>query len=124
MFSKMKIGKSTKDFYREMSNGYEESIRLGMSAVRYFGRNISYGKGTREEQLAILKKEIDTADAIVIDAGAGLSTSAGLTYSGERFDKFFFDFAKRFGIRDMYSGGFYPFPDDETRWTWSCSENL
>lgn len=118
MFSKMKIGKSTKDFYREMPNGYEESIRLGMSAVRYFGRNISYGKGTRKEQLARLKKEIETADAIVIGAGAGLSTSAGLTYSGERFDKYFFDFAKRFGIRDMYSGGFYPFPGDETRWAW------
>ena len=108
----------TKDFYREMPNGYEESIRKGMSAVRYFGRNISYGKGTREEQLIRLKKEIDTSDAIVIGAGAGLSTSAGLTYSGERFDKYFFDFAERFGIRDMYSGGFYPFPDDETRWAW------
>ena len=54
----------------------------------------------------------------MIGAGAGLSTSAGLTYSGERFDKYFFDFAKRFGIRDIYSGGFYPFPDDETRWAW------
>ena len=118
MFSKMKIRTSTKDFYREMPNGYEESIRKGMSAVRYFSRNLSYGKGTREEQIARLKKEIETADAIVIGAGAGLSTSAGLTYSGERFDKYFFDFAKRFGIRDIYSGGFYPFPDDETRWAW------
>lgn len=53
-----------------------------MSAVRSFSRNISYGKGTREEQLARLKKEIETADAIVIGAGAGLSTSAGFTYSG------------------------------------------
>ena len=118
MFSKMKIRTSTKDFYREMPNGYEESIRKGMSAARYFSRNMSYGKGTREDQFAKLKKEIETADAIVIGAGAGLSTSAGLTYSGERFDKYFFDFAKRFGIRDMYSGGFYPFPDDETRWAW------
>ena len=118
MFSKMKIRTSTKDFYREMPNGYEESIRKGMSAVRYFSRNMSYGKGTREEQIARLKKEIDTADAIVIGAGAGLSTSAGLTYSGERFDKYFFDFAEHFGIRDMYSGGFYPFPNAETRWAW------
>ncbi len=118
MFSKMKIRTSTKDFYREMPNGYEESIRKGMSAVRYFSRNMSYGKGTRKEQIARLKKEIETADAIVIGAGAGLSTSAGLTYSGERFDKYFFDFAKKYGIRDMYSGGFYPFPDDETRWAW------
>ena len=55
---------------------------------------------------------------MVIGAGAGLSTAAGLTYSGERFERYFGDFAKRFGIRDMYSGGFYPFPDDETRWAW------
>ena len=118
MFSKMKIRTSTKDFYREMPNGYEESIRKGMSAVKYFSRNVSYGKGTKEEHIARLKKEIETADAVVIGAGAGLSTSAGFTYSGERFDKYFFDFANRFGIRDMYSGGFYPFPDDETRWAW------
>ena len=118
MFSKMKIRTSTKDFYREMPNGYEESIRKGMSAVRYFSRSMSYGKGSRDEQIARLKIEIETADAIVIGAGAGLSTSAGFTYSGERFDKYFFDFAKRFGIRDIYSGGFYPFPDDETRWAW------
>lgn len=89
-----------------------------MRVVRYFGRNISSGRDAREEQLARLKKEIETADAIVIGAGAGISTSAGLTYSGERFEKYFFDFAKRFGIKDMYSGGFYPFPNDETRWAW------
>lgn len=89
-----------------------------MRVVRYFGRNISSGRDAREEQLVRLKKEIETADAIVIGAGAGISTSAGLTYSGERFEKYFFDFAKRFGIKDMYSGGFYPFPNDETRWAW------
>ena len=65
-----------------------------------------------------LRTAINEADAVIIGAGAGISTSAGFTYSGERFDKYFFDFAKRFGIRDMYSGGFYPFPDDETRWAW------
>ena len=65
-----------------------------------------------------LRTALDEADAVIIGAGAGLSTSAGFTYSGERFEKYFFDFAKRFGIRDMYSGGFYPFPDDETRWAW------
>ena len=99
-------------------DGYRETIEKGMSAVRYFSRSMSYGKGSRSEQIERLKKEIETTDAIVIGAGAGLSTSAGFTYSGERFEKYFFDFAKRFGIRDMYSGGFYPFPDDETRWAW------
>ena len=54
----------------------------------------------------------------MIGAGAGLSTAAGFTYSGERYEKYFGDFAARFGIRDMYSGGFYPFPDAETRWAW------
>ncbi len=104
--------------YAEMPNGYQESIQKGLSAVRYFSRNVSRGEGSREERIARLKAEIQNADAIVIGAGAGLSTSAGLTYSGERFDRYFYDFAKAFGIRDMYSGGFYPFPDDETRWAW------
>lgn len=61
---------------------------------------------------------MQNADAIIIGAGAGLSTSAGFTYSGERFEKYFFDFAKEYGINDMYSGGFYPFPNKETSWAW------
>ena len=69
-------------------------------------------------QIDKLRSELDSADAVVIGAGAGLSTAAGLTYSGERFEKYFGDFAARFGITDMYSGGFYPFPDEETRWAW------
>jgi NAD-dependent SIR2 family protein deacetylase len=75
-------------------------------------------KNNYSECIAKLKEEIKTAYAIVIGAGSGLSTSAGLTYSGERFDRYFYDFASRFGIRDIYSGGFYPFPDEETRWAW------
>ena len=71
---------------------------------------------SREENISRLKREIKAAEAIVIGAGAGLSTAAGFTYSGERFSKYFFDFQERFGIMDMYSGGFYPFPDEETRW--------
>ncbi len=70
------------------------------------------------EQIARLKEEVNTADAVVIGAGSGLSTSAGLTYIGERFNRYFYDFAERFGIRDIYSGGFFPFPDEETRWAW------
>ena len=107
-----------KNLYDEMPNGYQESIQKGLSAVRYFSRNMSFGAGSEEEQIVRLKQEIEAADAIVIGAGAGLSTSAGMTYSGERFERYFFDFARKYGIRDMYSGGFYPFPDEETRWAW------
>ena len=99
-------------------NGYLETIQKGLKALGMLGRNVSSGKGSREEQIELLKNEIQKADAIVIGAGAGLSTSAGFTYSGERFEKYFFDFVKEYGIRDMYSGGFYPFPNDEIRWAW------
>lgn len=106
-----------KNKYEYLPNGYQETIEKGLNALRVFSR-VSYGIGTREEQLKRLKNELVNADAIVIGAGAGLSTSAGLTYSGERFDRYFFDFKHRFGITDIYSGGFYPFPDNETRWAW------
>ena len=84
-----------------------------------YGRtSIIRSTGNYSDNIERLKKTIAEADAVVVGAGAGLSTSAGFTYSGERFEKYFFDFAKRFGIRDIYSGGFYPFPDEETRWAW------
>lgn len=64
--------------------------------------------------------EIDRADAIVIGAGAGLSTSAGFTYSRERFSKYFSDFEKKYGFHDMYTGGFYPYQTLEEYWAyWS-----
>ena len=63
-----------------------------------------------------LKAAIDDADAIVIGAGAGLSTAAGFTYSGERFDKYFSDFKEKYGFNDMYYGGFYPYETDEEFW--------
>ncbi len=102
----------------ELPNGYLESINRGIRAVRSFRGGVSRGNLPREEAIARLKNELETADAIVLGAGAGLSTAAGFIYSGERFEKYFGDFAGRFGIRDMYSGGFYPFPDAETRWAW------
>ena len=67
-----------------------------------------------------LKEKIRTADAVVIGAGAGLSTAAGFTYSGERFEKYFSDFQKKYGFEDMYSGGFYPYQTPEEHWAyWS-----
>ena len=106
-----------KDRYEYLPNGYQETIEKGLNALHVFSR-VSHGVGSREEQMKKLKDELTNADAIVIGAGAGLSTSAGLTYSGERFDRYFFDFKLRFGINDIYSGGFYPFPNNETRWAW------
>ena len=70
------------------------------------------------DKLSCLKDKIAAADAIVIGAGAGLSTSAGFDYSGERFEKYFADFHKKYGITDMYSGGFYPFETLNEYWAW------
>ena len=67
-----------------------------------------------------LKEKIRTADAVVIGAGAGLSTAAGFTYDGERFEKYFSDFRQKYGFEDMYSGGFYPYQTPDEYWAyWS-----
>ena len=72
------------------------------------------------KDIKCIQSMIDKAEAIVIGAGAGLSTSAGFTYSGERFEKYFGDFASKYGFSDMYSGGFYPFETPEELWAyWS-----
>lgn len=71
-------------------------------------------------QIERLKEALASADAVVIGAGAGLSTSAGFTYSGERFETYFGDFRDKYGIQDMYSGGFYPYSTAEEHWAyWS-----
>ncbi|MBS1465858.1 MAG: SIR2 family NAD-dependent protein deacylase [Oscillibacter sp.] len=71
-------------------------------------------------QIARLRRALDEADAVVIGAGAGLSTAAGFTYNGERFERYFSDFAEKYGFHDMYSGGFYSFPSQEEFWAyWS-----
>ena len=74
--------------------------------------------GQLASKIEKLRQALDDADAVIVGAGAGMSTAAGLTYSGERFDEHFADFRDAFGITDMYSGGFYPFPDVETFWAW------
>ena len=67
-----------------------------------------------------IKSILQNADSILIGAGAGLSTSAGFTYSGSRFQKYFADFEKKYGFYDMYSGGFYPYKTLEENWAyWS-----
>ena len=73
---------------------------------------------TYSDKIKKLKQAIAEADCIFIGAGSGLSTAAGLTYSGERFDKYFADFGDKYGITDIYSGGFYPFDTQEEYWAW------
>ena len=71
-------------------------------------------------KLTAIKEKIGQADAVVIGAGAGLSTAAGFTYSGERFDRYFSDFAANYHFSDMYSGGFYHYDTLEEYWAyWS-----
>lgn len=65
-----------------------------------------------------LKQAFINAEVILIGAGAGLSTAAGLTYSGERFERYFSDFHQEYGITDIYSGGFYPYDTLEEYWAW------
>ena len=67
-----------------------------------------------------LRAALDCADAVIIGAGAGLSTSAGYIYAGERFDRYFSDLAGKYQFSDMYSGGFYPYPAKGKFWAfWS-----
>lgn len=61
------------------------------------------------ESCRMLRERLDAADAVIIGVGSGLSTSAGLTYSGARFERYFGDFRRRCGFRDMYTGGFYSY---------------
>ena len=71
-------------------------------------------------KIETLRRKLDEAEAILIGAGAGLSNSAGFTYSGERFEKFFADFEEKYNFHDMYSGGFYPYETPEEKWAfWS-----
>ncbi len=70
--------------------------------------------------VARLRRALDEAEAVLVGAGSGLSTSAGFVYTGERFEKYFSDFSAKYGFRDMYSGGFYPFAAPEEFWAyWS-----
>lgn len=73
-----------------------------------------------EEKMKRLKQALRSADAVMIGAGAGLSTAAGFVYAGPRFEKYFGDFGRKYGFRDMYSGGFYPYETKEEFWAyWS-----
>ena len=61
---------------------------------------------------------IKNADYILIGAGAGFSTAAGIEYTGERFERYFKDFIEKYHFTDMYSSGFYPFKTSEEKWAY------
>lgn len=84
----------------------------------FLSRSITTITGTYSDEIKKLKNEIETADAVLVGAGAGMSTAAGLTYSGERFEKNFADFHQKYKITDMYAGGFYPYDTLEEYWAW------
>ncbi len=86
----------------------------------FLQRRICTSTGSYSDNIDKLKYIIKNSDAVIIGAGAGLSASAGFSYSGERFDRYFSDFKEKYGITDMYSGGFYPFETLEEFWAyWS-----
>lgn len=81
--------------------------------------DLSRAEDPSEKALALVDA-LDKADRVLVGAGSGLSASAGLTYSGPRFESAFPDFIDAFGLTDMYSAGFHPFPSPETKWAyWS-----
>lgn len=86
----------------------------------YFSRLTRQSTRSFSAQIDRLQAALDEADAIIVGAGSGLSTAAGFTYSDERFERLFGDFATRYGFSDMYAGGFYPYDSLEEYWAfWS-----
>ena len=86
----------------------------------YFSHLTKQSTESFSKQIDKLQNAIEPADAVVIGAGAGLSTAAGYTYAGERFERLFGDFAAKYGFSDMYAGGFYPYKTLEEYWAfWS-----
>lgn len=73
---------------------------------------------TFETRLKAVKSALETADFVLIGAGAGFSAAAGLTYSGSRFTNNFQPFIKKYGMTDMYSAAFYPFTKPEQKWAY------
>lgn len=86
----------------------------------FSGRMTTTSTADFSAEIKRLGDALQTADAVLIGAGAGLSAAAGFTYSGERFEKYFSDFIEKYSFTDMYSGGFFPFEAPEEHWAyWS-----
>ena len=89
-----------------------------MFEIRRKGRVIE--QETFADKIEKARNALNQADAIIIGAGAGLSTAGGIAYSGQRFEENFKDFIAKYGMVDMYTAGFYPFKTEEEKWAyWS-----
>lgn len=89
----------------------------------FLKRKMNDSTTSYSDKILQIKEKIEEAEAVVIGAGAGFSTSAGFVYNGERFEKYFSDFRKKYGFSDMYSGGFYPYKTLEKHWGY-CYANV
>ena len=86
----------------------------------FLKRKMNDSTGSYSDKVLQIKEKIRQADAVIVGAGAGLSTAAGFVYTGDRFTYCFSDFEKKYGFSDMYSGGFYPYSTLEEHWAyWS-----
>ena len=86
----------------------------------FSNKRIMTSTGNSSDNIKRFHELFQKIDTVIIGAGAGLSTSAGLVYTGERFEKYFGDFASKYHFKDMYSGGFYPYDTLEEHWAyWS-----
>ena len=106
--------------HTDRPDGYNESIQKGIRASAMLREGLVRGEADRTAAIGRLREALGAADAVVIGAGAGLSTAAGFAYSGERFERYFSDFAAQYHFSDMYAGGFYPYAEPEETWAfWS-----
>ncbi len=113
MFSRILTGRSTKN----CSDKSKEQDKMENLQNKNSDKIKNKGKISKTD---LLRAALDNADAVVVGAGAGLSTSAGFTYSGERFKKYFADFERKYGFHDMYTGGFCQFESLAEYWAyWS-----
>lgn len=75
-------------------------------------------KVTLNNNIENIKKLIDEAEYVLIGGGAGLSSSAGIEYSGKRFEDTFKEFIEKYHFTDMYTSGFYDFKTQEEKWAY------
>lgn len=91
-------------------------------------RDYCFQKEDYEIQIKHAAEMIKNADSVLVGAGAGMSTAAGAKYGGKFFEDNFSEFQDKYGkgqyMRDMYSAGFYPYPDEESYWGYWSKQAL